>query len=158
VAGAGLAFDPWYRAHYAPVVGALVAFAGDRDVGRDAADEAFVRAWERWGEVSAMASPQGWTFVVGRNLVRRRARRLGRELLVGRAAADRVTTSASADPELWAAIGALPRRQREVVVLRYVADWSEREVAEALGLKPGTVGRTLSDARARLAHDLGGDR
>jgi predicted cupin superfamily sugar epimerase len=25
-------------------------------------------------------------------------------------------------------------------------------------LKPGTVGRTLSDARARLAHDLGGDR
>jgi RNA polymerase sigma-70 factor (ECF subfamily) len=151
-------FDLWYRTHYGPVVAALAAFAGDREVGRDAADEAFARAWERWGEVSAMASPQGWVFVVGRNLVRRRARRGGREVDLWRRRGDRATAAAApGDPELWAAIAALPRRQREVVVLRCLADWSEQDVAAALDLRPGTVGRTLHDARARLARELGGD-
>jgi RNA polymerase sigma-70 factor (ECF subfamily) len=153
-------FDLWYRTHYGPVVAALSAYAGDREAGREAADEAFARAWERWGEVSALASPQGWVFVVGRNVLHRRLRRRGREVDLWQRRGDRVTAAAAAppgDPELWAAIAGLPRRQREVVVLRYLADWSERDVADALDLRPGTVGRTLHDARARLARELGGD-
>jgi RNA polymerase sigma factor (sigma-70 family) len=101
-----------------------------------------------------MASPQGWTFVVGRNLLRRGHRRRRRELDV--ATTSGATVDQLADPDLWRAVAALPRRQREVVVLRYVADWPEREVADALGISPGTVGRTLHDARARLARTLGG--
>jgi RNA polymerase sigma factor (sigma-70 family) len=61
--------------------------------------------------------------------------------------------------DLARAIGRLPRRQREVVVLRYLADWSEADVADALDCSPGTVKvhayRGLAKLRAVLV-DRGG--
>ncbi len=48
----------------------------------------------------------------------------------------------------------LPRRQREVVVLRYIADLPEREVAAALRTSVGTVKSTNHRALARLRADL----
>jgi RNA polymerase sigma factor (sigma-70 family) len=50
---------------------------------------------------------------------------------------------------------ALPRRQREAVVLRYYLQMDTREVAEALGVHEGTVKSTLSRARSALAGALG---
>ncbi len=44
----------------------------------------------------------------------------------------------------------LPRRQREVVALHYLNGLTEAEVARVLGVAPGTVARTLHDARAVL--------
>jgi RNA polymerase sigma factor (sigma-70 family) len=41
--------------------------------------------------------------------------------------------------DLARALRRLPRRQREVVVLRYLGDWSESDVAEALGISAGAV-------------------
>lgn len=56
--------------------------------------------------------------------------------------------------EVWRAVQALPPRQRAVVVLRYYDDLSEREIADALGCRPGTVksqaSAALSTLRARL--------
>ena len=37
------------------------------------------------------------------------------------------------------ALRALPHRQREVLVLRYYADLSEAQIAEAMGISPGAV-------------------
>lgn len=54
------------------------------------------------------------------------------------------------DVDLERAVALLPRRQREVVGLRYFAGLSTAETAQALGLSDGTVKSTLSDARARL--------
>lgn len=51
---------------------------------------------------------------------------------------------------LVAALGRLPERQRRVVVLRYLADLPEAEVAATLGITPGTVKSTLHRATARL--------
>lgn len=59
------------------------------------------------------------------------------------------------DPALWRAVAALAPRARTAVVLRYVADLSEREVAEVMGIATGTVSATLSQARRRLAEMLG---
>lgn len=53
-----------------------------------------------------------------------------------------------------AAIRALPRRQREVVTLYYLADLSVTDVAAVLGISAGTVKSQLSDARARLRASL----
>lgn len=52
---------------------------------------------------------------------------------------------------LWQAVQQLPPRQREAVALRYVADFSEAEVAERMGVAVGTVAATLHAAWARLA-------
>lgn len=60
------------------------------------------------------------------------------------------------DARLWAEVRALPERQRQMVVLRYVADLAEGDIAGVLGVSRGTVASTLSDARRRLAGRLDG--
>ena len=60
-------------------------------------------------------------------------------------------------PELWDAVRSLPAKQRTAVVLRYVGDYPEAEIAEAMGVTRGTVAATLSAARAALATKLGED-
>ena len=48
----------------------VLALTGDRDVAADAADEAMVRAYERWDRVSRMSSPSSWATQVALNVVR----------------------------------------------------------------------------------------
>ena len=57
---------------------------------------------------------------------------------------------------LVAALTRLPKRQREVVVLRYLADLPEQEVAEQLGTSVGSVKQHAHRATARLRRDLAG--
>jgi RNA polymerase sigma-70 factor (sigma-E family) len=53
------------------------------------------------------------------------------------------------------ALGQLTERQRQVVVLRYWLDLREREIAETLGIRVGTVKSTASKALTALGHMLG---
>jgi RNA polymerase sigma factor (sigma-70 family) len=59
------------------------------------------------------------------------------------------------DIDIWKAVQALPERQRIVVVLRYLEDLSEPEIAEVIDLPVGTVKSQLSRARRKLADKLG---
>ncbi len=58
------------------------------------------------------------------------------------------------DGDLWARVGALPVRQRDALVLRFVGDLDHRAVAAALGTSPGMSRRLVSDAIATLRLDL----
>jgi RNA polymerase sigma factor (sigma-70 family) len=150
-------FTDWYRDHHRRVVATLTVVCGDRALGAELADEAFVRALERWDQVRSMANPAGWVHRVGVNLARSRARRRAVEQRVlGRLAAPAaVVDPPELRPEVWAAVRSLPPRERAAVALRYVADLPERDVADALGLRRGTVARLLHDARRTLADRLG---
>jgi RNA polymerase sigma factor (sigma-70 family) len=53
------------------------------------------------------------------------------------------------------ALQALPPRQRAVIVLRYLDDLGEREVAEILGCSPGTVASQASRALSKLRRTVG---
>ena len=70
-------------------------------------------------------------------------------LLAGRGPA--VAELPEADAQVWRAVRALPRRQSQVIALRYVADASVAEIAQTLGLAEGTVKAQLHRGRQALA-------
>jgi RNA polymerase sigma-70 factor (ECF subfamily) len=149
----GPGFEGFYRAQHGPLVASLLLFTGDAELAREAADEAFARALARWPRVGTMASPGGWTYRVALNLVRRRGRRraLERRLLARGAPIPEVPAPAG---EAWLMVAELPRRQRQVLVLRHVADLPEAEIAQVLGISRSTVSSTLADAHRALHRRL----
>jgi RNA polymerase sigma factor (sigma-70 family) len=143
-------FEPWYRREYPRVLATLVLVVGDGDLGREAADEAFARALARWPSVSRMASPGGWTYRVALNLVRRAARRAALERRLLHAAVPAQQSVPAPAVELWHLVRDLPRRQREVVVLRHLLDLRDREIAEVLGIRRSSVSQSLAAANRTL--------
>lgn len=145
-------FDDFYRTHRDSVARALALTFGDAELGADAADEAMVRAYQRWDQVSAYDNPSGWVYRTGLNWGRSWLRRLAR----GTAKAPFLARPASSeavlpDPGLSDALASLRADHRAVVVLRLLNDWTVEETAEALGVKPGTVKSRLHRALAVLA-------
>jgi RNA polymerase sigma factor (sigma-70 family) len=141
-------FETWYLREHPNVVAALTWVAGDPHLALDATDEAFTRAYANWRRVSSMASPGGWVYRVGLNVVRRRMRRTAFER---RAIEPPAEVAAIVDHEIWTVVQQLPERQRVAVVLRYLLDQPEKEVATVMGISRGTVASTLATARQRLA-------
>ena len=148
-------FGEWYAGAYPRLAAALTLIGPDREMARDAAAEACARALERWSRVQSMASPEGWAYRVGVNVLRRLYRRAAIERRILARLGPAVTTQpVEVDAALWDAVRALPDRQREAIALRYVLDLEQHEVAEAMGIRPGTVASTLHAARAQLASVL----
>lgn len=152
-AGSDASFEAWYGYEHARLIATLVLITGDLDLATEGVDEGFARALERWDRVHAMTSPVGWVYTVALNHARRLSRRraVERRVLVGRTREHHVPAPAN---EIWLLVAGLPRRQREVVVLRHVADLREAEIADVLGISRSTVSSTLADAHARLGHLL----
>jgi RNA polymerase sigma factor (sigma-70 family) len=153
-----ISFEVWYRGLHDSLVRALLIVSGDREMARDVAGEAFARALARWDRVGVMRSPDGWTYRVAVNVLRRRLRRAALErAFFGRQPSP--SLSAPQDEvgfEVWDAVRALPRRSREAVVLRYIADLTETGVAEAMGISEGAASSLLASARRTLARQLEG--
>jgi RNA polymerase sigma factor (sigma-70 family) len=122
---------------------------GSREDAADCAQEACARACADWAKLTRVGSPVPWAVRVASNLAIDRLRRAQRTR--GRAASD--VAVFDPDPEridLYRALDALPRRQRDVLVLRHLADLPEAAVAEVLGCSIGTVKSNASRARAAL--------
>jgi RNA polymerase sigma-70 factor (ECF subfamily) len=152
-----LDFGEWYGTVYPRLAAALTVIGRDRELARDAAAEACARALERWERVRTMAAPDAWTFRVGLNVLRRLQRRAAVERrLLRRLHPTTDIAPAELEPGLWNAVRALPVRQREAIVLRYVLDLEQHEIADVMGVSPGTIASTLHAARARLQAALGG--
>ena len=143
-------FEDWYRRERPLVLSACLALAGNQDAAREATDEAFTRAFERWETVGAMRAPGAWTQTVALNYLRRRLRRrpLLRVFGVGQ---HFVPAPELPDPELWQSVRRLPARQQTAVVLRYVHDLSYEQIAEAMNIGMGAVASTLNAALRNLA-------
>jgi RNA polymerase sigma-70 factor, ECF subfamily len=149
-------FESWYRSNHARLVAAVLLVSGNLDLTRDAVDEACTRAFARWDRVRQMQSPAGWTYRVALNALRRRQRRaaLERRLLARAAPVDVIPAPAG---EAWEAVRDLPTRQRTAIVLRYVADLTQIEVAAVMGVTRSTVSSLLADAHAHLAELIAPD-
>jgi len=141
------------------MVASLTLLAGSPDIAADAVQDAFVAAGTRWREVSQMERPAGWIRTVAVRKLLDGHRRTSRWRRAAPTLAGPTAVTADApDPDLVAALQALPVRQRAAVVLHYLADWPIADVAEALGVAPGTIKSNLSDARHALRVRLEGAR
>lgn len=148
-------FDAFFRAEHRRLVALGAALCNDREVGRDLAQESLVRAYHHWTEVARMERPGAWTRRVLVNLVRDHARHQAvqrRRLpdLAGRRHEEPSALDAPYDQEFWAAVAALPERQRTAIALFYVGDQSIGQVADVMGVTEGSVKTTLHQARNRL--------
>ena len=143
------------EAAYVTVYRGLVAMGATRDDAADALQDAFEDALRQRTQV---ARAEGWLFVVAKRRWRRARwrRRLFRplELALGGVATDR-----DEGIDLLNELGRLTERQRTVIVSRYVLGLSQREIAELLGIAPGTVAATMHQATALLrARLMGGTK
>lgn len=149
-------FDDFYRLERGALYRALALTLGDRDLAAEAVDEAMVRAYQRWGRLSSYDNPAGWVYRVGLNWAISGVRRARRRPPVH--SESRVAAEPSLpDPELAAAVAALPPRHRAVVVLRFDMDWSLEQIATALNVPAGTVKSRLHRALAALRENLEAD-
>jgi RNA polymerase sigma-70 factor (ECF subfamily) len=152
-------FAAWYAAELPRTCRALILAVGDPGLAEEAAAEAFARALNAWDAVSRMERPAAWVHTVALNEVRRTWRRARLERrYVQRLCEEHEEAPAAPDDALWHAVAALPPRTRTAVALRYIADLTEPQVAEAMNISRGTVASTLSTARQRLAAVLGPTR
>ena len=121
----------------------VYAICGNRWAAEDLAHDAFVATFRQWDRVRHYDRPGAFVRRVALNLAHSRMRRLGAEArAVARYAARQPLHVEAVDPadgRFWAEVRSLPRRQREVVVLRYVDQLSDAEIAEVLGCSESTV-------------------
>jgi RNA polymerase sigma-70 factor (sigma-E family) len=126
---------------------------GDPVLAEDLAAEALARTYAHWRRVRDYEYLDAWVLRVVTNLAidsvsKSRASVVdGDDASIEDAAVLRVT--------LAQALRALPARQRDAVVLRYLADMSEGDVAASLGVAPGTVKSHLHRAVTQLREALG---
>ncbi len=147
-------FEAFYREVHPAVFRALSLTLNSRQLGAEATDEAFTRAYERWSTVSTYDNPAGWVYRVGLNWSRSWLRRGGRETpLPGMP--DREHHDPVPHPELAPAIADLPMAQRAVVILRFYNDWTIEQISEALSVPIGTVKSRLHRALAALGTSVG---
>ena len=129
---------------------------GDEASAEDATAEAFIRALTRWPKIHDLPHRDAWIMRVATNValdVLRKRRREAGVVLTGDPPWEGVDPALRLD--LSSALAALPRRQREVVVLRHVAGLSEAEAAAAMGVSVNTVKTHTARGLAALRADLG---
>ena len=148
-------FDDLYRRDLAPVVAVVYAVCGNRWAAEDLAHDAFLITFRQWSSVRHYDRPGAYVRRVALNLAHSRMRRLGAEArALARYAARqplKVEALEAADDAFWAEVRRLPRRQREVLVLRYVDQLSDQEIAEVLDCAESTVRVHAHRATATLA-------
>ena len=145
-------FEDLYRRELRAIVAVATTLTGSPEVGRDLAHEAMLRAYRDWERVGALDRPGAWVRRVVINLAtdyhRRRSRELRALARFGPPTALELTDPTSG--RFWAAVRALPERQRAAVTLRYACDLAHREVAAALGCSEEAARRSAHEGLKRL--------
>jgi RNA polymerase sigma-70 factor (sigma-E family) len=157
-----------YATQRLPLVRLATLLVDDVQSAEDVVQDAFVALHRRQHALRSPEAAAGYLRTSVLNgcrsaLRRRRVRRRhpDAELLpagpTGPAADDRLLATEEHERVL-AAVRTLPRRQREVLVLRYWSDLSEADIAKTLGIAAGTVKSNASRGLARLEQLLGDGR
>ena len=142
-------FDELFLGRYEPMVRVAYLLVGSQAEAEDVVQEAFARVEERWARID---NPAGYLHRCVVNKAHDTLRRRRLEQRFGRLRRDE-TSELQAD-ELGDALAALSPKRRAAIVLRFYAGLSEREIAAALDVRPGTVKSMLHRALAQLREEI----
>ena len=156
-------FARFARAHHDWLVRVGSVLAGDGDAGQDLAQEALVKTYTRWRRVSSADDPRAYVRqILVRCAIDAGRRPWRREVATAPAAHDRPNPHLADHAQglvdrdqVDAALDALPPRQRQVLVLRFVEDLDVATTARLMRVREGTVKSTTSAALAALRTRLG---
>ena len=158
-AGDVAALDELLRRYWGPLTAYASRMLGDRDAGKDVAQSAIIRLWQRRAEWRE-GSVRGYLIRLTRNLCLDDARRNDVRARLSHTARDALspaspTPADTLDEEelrlaVDRAIQTLPPRRREVFILAYLRGLSYHEIGEALGIAPSTVSNQLVAAVKEL--------
>ena len=143
----------WVSQTYASLVAALTLFCGDVSTAEDCAQEALIRLWQHGRRVQ---SPQAWVFRCAFNIATSTARRRSaeRRALARNADQRRHPVEQAAqierDVDLMRGLSALPQRQRQALLLHYMADMDLTQVGAVMRCSTGTVKAHLARGLASL--------
>jgi RNA polymerase sigma-70 factor, ECF subfamily len=159
--------EDWLEEGYAVSFRTACLILGNPADAEEAVQEAFLRAWRFRDALTGEPSIKPWLYRVVvnscysklRKEIPHRDRRANEVQLSARVAGGADPAECAERSEVTAtvmeALHRLPVSLRVPIVLRYYADLSERDIARAIGRRPGTVKSRLHEARRRLAGDPG---
>jgi RNA polymerase sigma-70 factor, ECF subfamily len=154
---ASASFEEFYAATVDRLLGQLFLVTGDLHLAEEIIQEAFTRASMRWSHVRDYDRPEAWVRRVAMNLAADRARSLRRQTraLLKLGPPPAMPAVSVETLVLVEALRTLPVRQRQAIVLHYLADLPVAEIAQALDVPSGTVKSLLARGRRALAAKLG---
>ncbi len=156
----GVDFDRFYRRELPAMVALAAAITGSTVAAEDLAQEALVRAFNRWDDIGLYDKPGAWLRRVTINLALSNRRRVGAELRARLRLGDNRLTAVEPHPErfddVWQAVAKLPGQQRAAVALHYLEDRPVSDIAEILACSESTARVHLHRGRSTLASLLEG--
>ena len=163
------AFDDFYRGTSRRTLRYAFGLTGDLTDAQDLTQEAYVRAWQRWGRLSDYDSAEAWLRIVVYRLATDRWRRLAvRRAFLAKAPPGGAVPPPSDDTMIVVEVlRQLPPAQRRAMAMHYLLDLSIEQIAHETGAAVGTVKSLLSRGRSALGASLsstaalqlnGGDR
>ena len=149
-------FERLYQTSYGRILGTLTAMLGDRAAAEDCCQDAFERAYKKWDTWQPIAPAEAWVHRIAINAAVSYRRKMKlRE--VGEVIRRMGRPEGPPDPQeeierrdLAIALGKLPPKQAAAIVLRHYHGYTNRAIAQALGIPERTVASRLAIAKQRL--------
>ena len=153
-------FESFYEREYEAVAALALALSGSRLASDDLAQEAFLAAYRRRGEIGRYDNPGAWV----KRVVANRSVSSFRRTMAQARAITRLGSGLAPVPDLsadtvdiWRAVRQLPKRQAQTIALHYLEDLTLEQTSEILDCAVETVRTHLRRGRKALARKLGED-
>ncbi|MHB1064268.1 MAG: RNA polymerase sigma factor [Georgenia sp.] len=141
-------FEQVVAVHGATVLRVCRAVLGPHTDAEDVWSETFVAALGAWPDLPEDANVEAWLVTIAHRKAIDVTRARRRRAVLVDPVPDRVSAlgnPGTGDPDLWAAVGALPDKQRAVLAYHYLGGLPYRDVAEILGGTPDAARRAAAD-------------
>lgn len=147
-------FEAFFDATWTRAIGMASRMGLGRQDAEDVVLDAMAVAYDRWVRVRGLPYREGWLLKVAANRALRQLKKTNRRTPSAQSVPVLMDDEVATRINVRDGIARLPRRQQEVVALRYLADLPEDQVAKVLGLNVGTVKQHASRARAALRNNI----
>jgi RNA polymerase sigma factor (sigma-70 family) len=134
-------FEAFYEAEARTLFRRLWLVTGNRAEAEELMQDAFLRVWQRWDQISAVEDPVGYLYRTAMNLFRKRYRRamLGLRRTVRLAPTNDDFADADDRHVVRHVLATLPPRQRAALVLTELLGFTTKEAGDALGVTDATI-------------------